>query len=558
MAQAKKTKEPVVAVTAPEKEVPLTKKGKPRQTVDPSAPKPKGRPKGTFKPIDKEQFENLCAMQCTLMEMCDWFGVCHDTLEDWCKREYDGKNFSEVFEEKRGKGKISLRRAQFMLAQKNAAMAIFLGKNYLDQKDDPTKDINADEDKPYSIDSLLIADCFHKLHRDIMTGAHTEYVLKGGRGSTKSSFISIQGIELLLNNPQINWLVLRKVGNTLRDSVYNQVVWAIDKLGLTEQFTFRTAPLEITYKKTGQKIYFRGADDPVKIKSIKPANGYIGLLWFEELDQFRGEEEVRNIIQSALRGGDKATIFMSFNPPKTINNWANQFVIIPKENRVVHDSNYLEVPPEWLGKVFLDEAEFLKEINPKAYEHEYMGVAVGTGGNVFDNVRCEEITDDTIKHYDNIYFGLDFGWYPDPLDFVKCYYNPANLTLYIFDEFRAQKLSNRELGDELLKRNVGVDDIITCDSAEPKSISDLKSYGFCARGAKKGPGSITYSMKWLQSLRAIVIDPARCPNAAKEFLNYEYEQDKDGNVISSYPDKDNHSIDAVRYAMESVWKRRGE
>lgn len=533
-----------------------TKSGTTKKAASTKEPaKKKGRP---YKEIDQAQFENLCGLQCTLLEMCDWFGCAHDTLEDWCKRTYDGKNFAEVFEEKRGKGKISLRRAQLELAKKNAAMAIFLGKNYLDQKDDPSKDIEEKDDKPYRIDSLLIADCFQKLHRDVMDGKHTEYVLKGGRGSTKSSYISIQGIELLLNNPTMHWLILRQVGNTLRDSVYNQVVWAIDKLGLTDEFTFRTAPLEITYKKTGQKIYFRGADDPLKIKSIKVPFGYIGILWFEELDQFRGEEAIRSVEQSAIRGGDRAIIFKSFNPPKTINNWANQYCIIPKESRLVHESTYLDVPEEWLGKVFMDEAEFLKEINPKAYEHEYMGVAVGTGGNVFDNVRCEAIPDEVIQKYDRVYMGVDWGWYPDPFNFVKCYYNPANLTLYIFDEFRANKMSNRETADELLKHGVTMDDVIICDSAEPKSISDYRAYGFCARPAKKGPGSVDYSMKWLQSLRAIVIDPERCPNAAKEFLNYEYEQDKDGNVVSGYPDKENHSIDSVRYALEPVWKKRGE
>lgn len=527
---------------------------------DEAKPKKKKETRGRpLKEIDKEQFENLCAMQCTLVEMCDWFNCCHDTIEDWCKRNYDGKNFNEVFEEKRGKGKISLRRAQFELAKKNAAMAIFLGKNYLDQKDDPSKGlIAATDDKPYRIDSMLLADCFVGLHRDVINGKHSEYILKGGRGSTKSSAISLIGIEILLNNPTMHWLVLRQVGNTLRDSVYNQIVWAIDQLGLSDEFQYRTAPLEITYKRTGQKIYFRGADDPTKIKSIKPQFGYIGILWYEELDQFNGAESIRNIEQSALRGGDKAIIFKSFNPPKTINNWANQEVLIPKETRYIHTSSYLDVPPEWLGKIFIDEAEFLKEINPKAYEHEYLGVATGTGGQVFDNIRIEEIPNESIERYDYIYRGVDFGWYPDPFAYTACYYNPSTLTLYIFDEFKANKMSNREVADELIANHgITVDDLITCDSAEPKSISDFKSYGLAARGAHKGPGSVDYSMKWLQSLRAIVIDPVRCPNALKEFTNYEYEKDKEGNVISGYPDRDNHFIDSVRYAMERVWSKRG-
>lgn len=410
----------------------------------------------------------------------------------------------------------------------------------------------------YRIDPLVIADGFASVRRDILNYRHTEYVLPGGRGSTKSSFFSIQGIEILKNNPQMHWLVLRQVGNTLRDSVYNQILWAIDTLGLNDEFEFKVSPLEITYKPTGQKIYFRGADDPMKIKSIKVPFGYIGILWFEELDQFKGAESVRSIEQSAIRGGDKAYIFKSFNPPKTANNWANQYIKIPKENRLVHHSTYKGVPAEWLGKVFIDEAEFLKQVNPKAYEHEYEGVPNGTGGAVFDNVVCETITDEQINNFDKIYRGVDWGWFPDPYHYGAMYYDAARLTLYIFDEYRCNKKSNRETADVLInEKKVPLNEVITCDSAEGKSIGDYKSYGLMARGAEKGPGSVDYSMKWLQSLNKIVIDPLRCPETAKEFLEYEYEKDKEGNVISGYPDANNHAIDMVRYAMSPVWKRRG-
>lgn len=154
---------------------------------------------------------------------------------------------------------------------------------------------------------------------------------------------------------------------------------------------------------------------------------------------------------------------------------------------------------------------------------------------------------------------IDWGWYPDPWQYVACAYNPATLTLYIFDEARRNKKSNRETADLLMtEKGVTVSDLLTCDSAEGKSIGDYQSYGLSARGAEKGPGSVDYSMKWLQSLVKIVIDPVRCPYAAQEFVKYEYEKDKDGNPISAYPDKDNHAIDAVRYAMNPVWKRRGQ
>lgn len=417
--------------------------------------------------------------------------------------------------------------------------------------------VDEKENKIYRIDPLVIADGFSSVRRDVLSGRHTEYVLPGGRGSTKSSYVSVQGLEILKNNPQMHMLVLRQVGNTLRDSVYNQILWAIDTLDLNGEFDCKVSPLEITYKKTGQKIYFRGADDPMKIKSIKVPFGYIGVLWFEELDQFRGPEAVRNIEQSAVRGGDKAYIFKSFNPPKTANNWANKYIEIPKESRLVKHSTYETVPQEWLGKVFLEEAEFLKSVNPNAYEHEYLGVANGTGGAVFDNVICKEISDGDIKAFERIYRGVDWGWFPDPFHYSAMAYDPARLTLYIFDEYRCNKKSNRQTADELLVRGVTGNDIIICDSAEQKSVGDYKSFGLAARAVEKGPGSVDYSMKWLQSLRQIVIDPVRCPATSKEFLEYEYDKDKDGAVISGYPDKDNHAIDSVRYAMWPVWRKKG-
>lgn len=167
----------------------------------------------------------------------------------------------------------------------------------------------------YHIDLNIVPDVFHKMIRDIRAKKHSEYILPGGRGSMKSSTISLIIPELLKNNPNMHALILRKVGNTIKDSVYAQMKWAIDKLDLNEEFMCKVSPMEITYKPTGQKIYFRGADDPLKIKSIKPEFGYIGIVWFEELDQFSNPEEIRNIQQSAIRGGNEAYKFKSFNPP---------------------------------------------------------------------------------------------------------------------------------------------------------------------------------------------------------------------------------------------------
>lgn len=415
------------------------------------------------------------------------------------------------------------------------------------------------ESKAYSgIPANLIAPTFSPVLFDIENNEHSEYVFPGGRGSTKSSFCGLQVVDLLMRNEDMHACILRAVANTLKDSVYSQIMWAISALGLDDEFSSTKSPLEITRISTGQKIFFRGADDPNKIKSIKAPFGYIGILWFEELDQFSGEEAVRKIEQSVIRGGELAYKFKSFNPPKSALNWANKYIKIPRADKLVTESTYLTVPQKWLGKPFLDDAEFLKETNPIAYENEYMGVANGTGGNVFDNINVREITNEEISHFDNIYNGVDWGWYPDLYAFVRVHYAPAQHTLYIWQEYTCNKQSNENTAKKLVELGITSNDLITCDGAENKSVGDYKAFGLLARAAEKGPGSREYSYKWLQSLKSIVIDNTRCPIACEEMLNYEYERDKEGNVISGYPDGNDHVIDAVRYATERIWKRRGQ
>ena len=410
--------------------------------------------------------------------------------------------------------------------------------------------------KEYHLDLYDIPDTFHSVIRDIRDKKHLEYVLKGGRGSTKSTTFAMIIIELMKNHHDVHAVVCRKVGNTIKDSVYNKIKWAIGKQEFTEVFDAKLSPLEITLKATGQKIYFRGADDPDKIKSINPEFGYIGILWFEELDQFSGEEEIRKIEQSAIRGGDLAWIFKSFNPPKTSNNWANEYVKTPKENRVVHSSTYKDVPPEWLGQPFIDEAEHLKMVNPEAYEHEYGGIPNGNGGNVFEFIESREITDEEIAMFDRIYQGVDWGWFPDHYGFIRCHYDWTHETIYFIDENYVLKTKNDETAKWIKEKGYN-DYNITCDSNEPKSVNDYRDYGLPARAAVKGPGSVEYGFKWLQG-KKLVFDIRRTPNAYKEFSQYEYERDREGNVVSGYPEgQEDHLIAATRYAFESLFNRRG-
>lgn len=409
-----------------------------------------------------------------------------------------------------------------------------------------------------------VASSFVDVNRAIDDREYREYYLEGGRGSTKSSFISEKIIELLENNPRMCAVILRKVKDTLKDSVFTQLVWAIDTLdetypGLKDRWKVTKSPLEITNVMTGQVIYFRGADDYGKIKSLKPPKDkYIGITWYEEYDQFAGMEEVRKINQSLIRGGEDFIQFYSYNTPASTMHFVNVEKIIPKESRLVHLSDYRSAPKKWLGQAFIDEAEYLKETNERLYNNEYLGLMTGTGGNVFENVELREIPDSEINSYDYIYQGMDFGWFPDPLAWTKCCYNPSQRTLYIFDEFVVNKMSNADVWEHL-KSEKGVvnDDMIIADSAEPKSIGDFRNYGSMMRGAEKGPESVKYSMKWLSALNKIVIDPKRCPISAQEFSTYEYQQDKDGNYISGYVDANNHCIDSIRYALNNIWKKRG-
>lgn len=400
-----------------------------------------------------------------------------------------------------------------------------------------------------------IGPAYKELARDVFQHSHTHYDLSGGRGSLKSSAVSLLVPLILLTNPGTHALVLRKVGNTIRDSVYAQYIWAIGELGMAEYWDAKKTPMELIYRPTKQKIIFRGADDPMKIKSIKVPFGYIAVTHFEEKDQFAGRAEIRNILQSTMRGGSKFWNFESYNPPRSRDNWANIDSMEERVDRLCHKSTYLEAPKEWLGEQFIEEAERLKETDEKSYRHEYLGEAVGNGGNVFENLELREITDDEIKRFDRIYQGLDWGWYPDPFAFIRLHYDKSRETIYLIDEIYANKLTNEASGAEI-KRRKYTDAYIVCDSAEPKSAADYRDMGLPSKLAIKGPGSVDYGMKWLQR-RKIVIDRKRTPNAYMEFVNYEYERNKNGDIISGYPDANNHLIDATRYALEWAYLRRG-
>ena len=458
-------------------------------------------------------------------------------------------------------------------------------KLYYDRLKERVRAVKAAKDRQRDALALLdaidvtqhIADVYRPLHEDITAAAHTTYNLPGGRGSCKSSFVSLEIVNGIMKDTtgHSNAIVFRLYGNTLRESVFSQIAWAIDTLGVNHLWKSRLSPMQWTYTPTGAQIIFRGLDDPSKLKSIKPTRGVFRYIWFEEFSELPGPNFTRNVMQSVQRGGDTFTVFRSFNPPISANNWANVFIREPDERAITLQTDYTMIPPEWLGEAFLYEAQRLKEVNPQAFVHEYMGIPTGTGGEVFPNLEIRAITDEEISNMGYIYQGLDFGFAVDPAAFLRVYYDRKHDTIYFLDEIYKRGLSNAQLVEEIKAK--GYDKtgrpgytplypgaptyeekaLIVADCAEPKSIQDLRDSGLKVIGCHKEPGCVEYRVKWLQH-RRIVIDPARTPNAYREFVNYEYMTDKDGNFLSRLPDKDNHCVDAAAYALDRlIYHQRG-
>ena len=423
-----------------------------------------------------------------------------------------------------------------------------------------------------SIDVLEhIAPVYHPLHADIQAQQHQYYNLPGGRGSCKSSFVSLEIVNGIMQDKtgHSSAIVFRKVGGTLR---YAQIAWAIDALGVGHLWRGGLAPMQYTYLPTGAQIIFRGLDDASKLKSVKPRKGTFRFVWFEEFSELTGPNMVRSVMQSIVRGGNDFVVFRSFNPPISAANWANQFIAQPDDRAITLLTNFTMIPAEWLGDSFLYEAQRLQEVNPQAYQHEYMGIPTGTGGEVFPNIEAREITDDEIKNMAYLYQGCDFGFAVDPACFIRLSYDRKHDTIFLLDEIYKRGLSNSQLAENIKEKKYHEsgrevysylyggaykEDLeITADCAEPKSIADLRDCGLSVRACHKEPGCVEYRVKWLQH-RRIVIDPARTPNAYREFVNYSYDTDKDGNFLSRLPDRDNHSIDATAYALDRLIYRRG-
>lgn len=400
-----------------------------------------------------------------------------------------------------------------------------------------------------------IAAVYDGVYRDILDHLHNEYVFAGGRGSGKSSFIALMIVYLVEHNPDWHAIVMRRYSNTLRDSVYAQVAWAISEISDPNLYRMTTSPMEITYIPTGQKIFFKGLDAPEKLKSLRPPFGQLVISWIEECDQV-SSEDMRKVDQTLARGADKAYFFRSYNPPRSKQNFMNKYWLQPKATQYKHASNYLDLPKHWLGEVFYSEAEHLRSVNDTAWRNEYMGEVVGDGGNVFDNVQIRAITDEEIKAFDRVLIGLDFGFYPDPAAVNWMHFDRNHRVLYLFDEINIKKKTNHELAELIKQKGVKPNELIIADSAEPKSIREMLGCDLMIRGAEKGRDSVLHGFRFLQGLKAIVVDPARTPNTLDELINYQFPQDKDGSYLTVFPDKNDHHISAIRYALALVIRER--
>lgn len=442
------------------------------------------------------------------------------------------------------------------------------------------REVKARKDAKAVIDAIdvtqHIAPVYLPLHEDIQAQQHQYYNLPGGRGSGKSSFCGLEIVDGIMKDPtgQSNAIVFRRTANTMRESVFSQIAWAIDVLDVNDLWRGNVSPMSWTYKPTGAQIIFRGLDDSSKLKSIKPRRGFFRFIWLEEFSELPGENFTRSVMQSVQRGGSAFTVFRSFNPPINASNWANVFIARPDPRAITLHTSYLDVPAEWLGSDFILEAERLQEINEQAYRHEYLGEATGSGGEVFPNVEVRTITDAEINELQYIYAGVDFGFSIDPAVFIRVAYDSKHDTVYLLDEIYKKGMSNKQLADAIKAKgyeytgqyeNVGFfgypevhkeRQVIVCDSAEPKSIRDLQGEGLKAIACQKFPGCVLYRIKWLQN-RHIIIDPARTPNAHREFISYEYMTTKDGEFLADVPDANNHCIDAVSYSLDRLIYRKG-
>lgn len=380
-----------------------------------------------------------------------------------------------------------------------------------------------------------------------------EIISKGGRGSIKSNFWGNLAYETIRQDPQAHVVYTRRFKVDLRSSVYNQFMKTVIRYQDLDNWDFKQSPMCAVYKPTGQMVMFAGADKPISLKSFNVPFGYVKMLIHEECDEMAGVEQMDNIEDTFLRADTPALDIKIFNPPKSKNNFMNEYTEECKnkpQTRICH-SYYYNVPVKWLGKRFFERAEWFRIHKPLYYKNNYLGEVTGTGGGIFDNLEIRKISDEELMTFDTVNHGLDFG-YTHPQVFSQNYYDYETDTLYIFGEVYSKKCKNSTFARKI-KKFMNVE--IICDSARPDGIAEMQDWGFNAIGAKKRWGSgkgRDYCWEWLQRCNKIVIDPERCPNTEKEFIKAEHEQLPDGSFSDAYPTLEEDTIMANIYALNRI------
>ena len=402
-----------------------------------------------------------------------------------------------------------------------------------------------------------ISPVFDDVIEDMMAYRHDQYFLGGGRGSFKSTTASCRVDMGILDDPDANAVVFRKVKDTIEGTVFSRYCKTIRDNHLGRYLKISRSPLRITFRNKynlRQEIRFLGLDKADKSKSAEFEHGYCKFAHFEELDQYNGWDEVHTVIESIGRGGPQFQMIGTYNPPESLTSWVNVEARLPKDNRLVHLSNYLMHPKDlqerWLQGPFLREAESMRVLQPERWRHIYMGEQTGTGGEIFRNVTVRRITPEERAGFKVLRFGMDFGFTNDPTALSLCAYDRKFRRLYIFGAYGGCGLFEEQIMD-LLRKHKLENKYVICDSAEQRVIAKLRYLG--ARGVKpcyKKADFPHYGVNWLRGLLEIVIDPVDAAPAADEFTQYEYDRFRDGTLKNEFPDRDNHWIDATRYAME--------
>jgi len=352
-----------------------------------------------------------------------------------------------------------------------------------------------------------------------------------------------------------NLLVVRKIFRTLKDSCYKELKWAVKRLKVEHLWDFTLSPLEAVYKPTGQRIYFRGLDDPLKVTSIAVDVGCLCWMWIEEAYEIMKEDDF-NILDESIRGETPEGLFkqitLTFNPWNE-RHWIKKrfFDAEPDEDILAITTNYL--CNEWLDAADLKVFETMKKNNPRRYAVAGLGGWGIVDGLVYENWKEESFTLEDIKNCKSA-FGLDFGYTNDPSAFFVGFLDEENKRLYVWDEIYQKGMSNRKIYEAITDAGYNKENI-TGDSAEPKSIDELKGYGLRIKGAEKGKDSIKNGIQWIQDLE-IIIHP-RCVNFLTEISNYTWDKDRFGNTLNVPIDEFNHLMDAMRYALEKYIKKKG-